>query len=97
VLVKERITVKFFEEIKRDVRLVFFDGFADRAQLAPNPNRTDFVSHPAQCSDHVIFGAPFLALFVFDAIERFGRNQVFTYKGNDSKLPFGLMYHNAIL
>ncbi len=97
MLVKERIAVKFFEEIKCDVRLIFFDGLEDRAQLAPNPNRTDFVSHPAQRCDHVILGAPLLALFGFDAIERFGRNQVFTYKGYDSKLPFGLIYHNAIL
>jgi trans-aconitate methyltransferase len=45
---------------------------------------------------HVIFRSPRRLLFILDALESFGRYQIFVHQNDDTQFGFGFEFHNGI-
>jgi hypothetical protein len=90
VLIVERVSVKFFEQVKSDVRLVLKQSVADDIQLVVKPDGINVMAHFFQSRNDVKLRLDFQLLFFAQAVERVWRQKVLVSEHDDSQLLFRL-------
>ena len=83
VLVVDRHPIELFEQIEGDVRLPVFDGRAQHAEIALDPQRRDVMAELAERGDHIVFRLPLGAGHVLPG-EGLGRHQIFVHQDEDA-------------
>src|SRR6185503_16350670 len=96
VLIVKWITVKLFEQVESDVRLVFEQRVADVVELVVKTDGIDLVAHLLQRRDHVEFSSVFCFFFVGKTVQRIGRHEVFVDEHDNAQFTSRLKGHTAM-
>ena len=92
MLVEYGHTVELFQQIERDVRLVFVNRLPHQPQVVAHAERFHLMSQFAQCDEYIVFRLPVEHLFVADAFNALRRNKRFIHQDHHAQF-----LHNAIL
>jgi hypothetical protein len=94
------VTVKFFEQVEGDVRLVFQQRVAYGIQLTVQADGVDLMAHALQGRDYVVLGLDLLRVFAAHPAKRFRRDQIFVHQHDNAQFLFrlevGIPLHTAI-
>ena len=82
--------MKFFQQVERNVRLVFEQRVADDAEVIIDADGMNFVADLFQCRDDVPFSFERRDLFRRKIVDRFRRHEIFVTKNNHAQLLEGL-------
>src|SRR3954464_13967785 len=96
MLIVKRVSVKFFQEIKSDMRPVLHQGVVDDFQVAVQADNFDFVPHLFQCCNNVILGLPRRDLFIRETLGRMGRHEVLMHENERPEWLICFIGHRAM-
>ena len=88
MLIIEGLAFEVLEQVKGDLRLMFFASVCDDGEIAAKSDRTHVVTHRLQGGNNVEFRSPPLFLFLDAFRNGLRRHELLSQEHEDSKFCF---------
>ncbi len=85
MLIVERISVKLFQQIERNVRLEFEEPVTDNTQVVVNADRQNFMAHLLQRRNHVPLSFEGRNFFRRQIVDGIRRHEVFVTQNHHAQ------------